>query len=72
MEKFVQQEMDKIQRLQELFEQALDTHFNLHPHISSQEKWRMNWFLKNAVHSEIDFLHDDPTSYKSIYYDQLE
>jgi hypothetical protein len=70
MEKFIQQERDRILELQDLFEQALDSHFNLHPHLTPEEKWRMKWFLKNAIHSEIDFLHDDPTSYKSIYYEE--
>jgi len=70
MEKFIQQERDRILELQDLFEQALDSHFNLHPHFTPEEKWRMKWFLKNAIHSEIDFLHDDPTSYKSIYYEE--
>jgi hypothetical protein len=70
MEKFIQQEKNRILELQDLFEQALDSHFNLHPHLTPEEKWRMKWFLKNAIHSEIDFLHDDPTSYKSIYYEE--
>jgi hypothetical protein len=50
----------------------LETHYNLNPEIDEAEKKRTNWFLQNALLMEIDFLQDDPESYKGIYFDESE
>jgi hypothetical protein len=50
----------------------LETHYNLNPQIDKAEKKRRNWFLQNAILTEIDFLQDEPESYKGIYYDESE
>ena len=47
-------------------------HYNLNPEIDEAEKKRRNWFLQNAILTEIDFLQDEPESYKGIYYDESE
>ena len=68
MEKFIEKEKDRIYRMEELFQSCLETHFNLNPQLDEATKKRMNWFLTNAISSEIDFLYDDTSSYIEIYY----
>jgi hypothetical protein len=70
MENFIEQEKARIYGICDILQASLETHYNLNPQIDEAERKRTNWFLKNALLTEIDFLYDDPESYKEIYYDE--
>ncbi len=72
MESFIEQEKVRNYELWNILQASLETHYNLNPEIDEAEKKRTNWFLQNALLMEIDFLQDDPESYKGIYFDESE
>ena len=72
MESFIEKEKVRIYEICDILQASLETHYNLNPQINEAERKHTNWFLKNALLMEIDFLYDDPESYKGIYYDESE
>jgi hypothetical protein len=70
MKNFIEKEKERILMMEDLFQSCLETHFNLNPQLDDATKKLMNWFLKNAIISEIEFLKNDPNSYWEIYYNE--
>ena len=68
MEKFIEKEKAYIFRLQELFEESIETYANLYSTLDEATQHRMKLMLRCAISAEIDFLYDEPTLFKEIYY----
>ena len=68
MEKFIEKEKAYIYRLQELFEASIETYANLYPNLDEATQRRMKLMLRCAISAEIDFLYDEPTMFREIYY----
>jgi hypothetical protein len=72
MENFNEQEKARIYKVYDVLQASLESHYNLNPQIDEAERKRTICFLQNAIQTEIDFLCNDPETYKAIYYEESE